>query len=53
MYKRQDGKDVILEPFSPMEGLSVAFVMEHGAVIEFMKFEGDATEFAHLASGED
>ncbi|MBI2477121.1 MAG: hypothetical protein HYV60_00210 [Planctomycetia bacterium] len=34
--------------FTPMPGLSVAFVKEYGAVVEFMKFEGDATEFAHL-----
>ncbi|HRX78269.1 MAG TPA: hypothetical protein P5307_04365 [Pirellulaceae bacterium] len=43
-----EGKEMILEPFTPMPGLSVAFVMEDGAVIEFMKFEGGATEFAHL-----
>lgn len=42
------GKEVILEPFAPMPGLSVAFTREHGAVIEHMKFEGGATEFAHL-----
>ena len=42
------GKEMILEPFTPMPGLSVAFFKENGAIIEFMKFEGDATEFAHL-----
>jgi hypothetical protein len=42
------GKEMILEPFTPMPRLSVAFVKEDGAVIEFMKFEGGATEFAHL-----
>jgi hypothetical protein len=42
------GKEMILEPFTPMPGLSVAFVKEDGAVIEFMKFEGSATEFADL-----
>lgn len=42
------GKEIILEPFSPMPGLSVAFVKEDGAVIEFIKFEGGATEFADL-----
>lgn len=42
------GKEIILEPFTPMPGLSVAFVKEDGAVIEFMKFDGDATEFADL-----
>lgn len=43
-----EGKETILESFSPMPGLSVAFVKEDGAVIEFMKFEGTATEFTHL-----
>ncbi len=43
-----EDKEIILEPFTPMPGLSVAFVKEDGAVIEFMEFEGDATEFAHL-----
>jgi hypothetical protein len=42
------GKEMILEPFTPMPCLSVAFVKEDGAVIEFMKFEGSATEFADL-----
>ena len=32
-------KQVILEPFSPMEGLTVAFVMEDGAVVEYMHWE--------------
>jgi hypothetical protein len=40
--------EMSLEPLTPMPGLSIAFVMEDGAVIEFMKFEGGATEFAHL-----
>ena len=42
------GKEMIFEPFTPMPGLSVAFIKEDGAVIEFMEFEGGATEFAHL-----
>ena len=43
-----EGKEIILEPFTPLPGLSVAFVKEDGAVIEFMRFEDGATEFAHL-----
>ena len=42
------GREIILEPFVPMLGLSVAFVEEDGAVIELMKFKEGATEFAHL-----
>jgi len=33
------GKQVILEPFRPMEGLTVAFVVEDGAVFEFMQWD--------------
>ena len=32
-------KQVVLEPFHPMEGLTVAFVMEDGAVVEYMHWE--------------
>ena len=42
------GEDIIAEPFSPMPGLTVAFFMKDGAVIEYMQFEGNATEFSHL-----
>ncbi|MCA9131970.1 MAG: hypothetical protein KDA45_02400 [Planctomycetales bacterium] len=48
MQAEIEGKEIILAPFTPMPGLSVAFVKEDGAVVEFMKFEGNATEFAHL-----
>ena len=30
------GKQILLEPFSPMEGLQVAFIYDNGAVFEFM-----------------
>ena len=43
-----EGKEIILEPLFPMPGLTVAFFKENGAVIEFMQFEGNATEFSHL-----
>ena len=48
MATELEGKEIIYEPFTPMPGLSVAFIEEDGAVIEFMKFEGGATEFVHL-----
>jgi hypothetical protein len=31
------GKDILLEPFSPMEGVTVAFIIEEGAPIELMQ----------------
>lgn len=42
------GKEMLLEAFTPMPGLTVAFFEEDGAVIEYMQFEGDATEFDDL-----
>ena len=33
------GKEIILEPFRPMEGLTVVFVLEDGAVFEFMHWD--------------
>ena len=31
------GKKVLIEPFEPMPGLKVAFVVDDGALIEFMQ----------------
>ncbi len=31
------GQEVLIEPFEPMEGLKVAFVLEDGAPVEFMQ----------------
>ncbi|BDD11097.1 hypothetical protein FUAX_35290 [Fulvitalea axinellae] len=33
-----EGKEVLVEPFSPGEGLKIAFVVEEGAPIELMHF---------------
>ena len=35
--KAMEGKQTLLEPFEPMEGLKVAFILEDGAPIEFMQ----------------
>jgi catechol 2,3-dioxygenase-like lactoylglutathione lyase family enzyme len=35
------GEEVLIEPFEPSPGFTVAFVVKDGAVIEFMKFESD------------
>ena len=34
-----EGKNVLMEPFVPMEGVRVAFILEDGAPIEFMQFD--------------
>ena len=31
------GQEVLIEPFEPVEGLKVAFVLEDGAPVEFMQ----------------
>ena len=35
--KALEGQEVLIEPFEPMEGLKVAFVLEDGAPVEFMQ----------------
>jgi len=34
-----EGKKVLIEPFSPKDGLTIAFVEEEGAPIELMHFQ--------------
>ena len=48
LRKALEGKELLLEPFTPMPGLSVSFFEEDGVVIEYMQFEGGATEFDDL-----
>lgn len=35
------GKQIILEPFEPMAGLTVAFILEDGAVFEYMQWANE------------
>ena len=37
--KALEGKDVILDPTSPVEGVTIAFILEDGAPVELMKFD--------------
>ena len=37
-----NGKEVLIKPNSPSEGVTVAFIVENGAPIEFIQFEGGA-----------
>jgi hypothetical protein len=41
-----EGSQVLMEPFSPREGLTVAFVIEEGAPIELMQFAEGAKQGA-------
>ena len=34
-----EDQDVLIEPFEPMEGVTVAFIMDDGAPVEFMKLD--------------
>jgi len=38
LAKELEGEEVILEPFDPMPGLTVAFILRDGAVFEYMKY---------------
>ena len=33
------GKEILLQPFRPVEGLTVAFILDDGAVLEFMQWD--------------
>jgi hypothetical protein len=33
------GKEILIAPNSPSEGVTVAFIVDHGAPIEFLQFE--------------
>ncbi|NWK54699.1 hypothetical protein HW115_03690 [Verrucomicrobiaceae bacterium N1E253] len=37
LEKAMEGKQTLLEPFEPMEGLRVAFILDDGAPVEFMQ----------------
>jgi len=34
-----DGRDILIEPNSPFEGITVAFIVDNGVPIEFLRFE--------------
>jgi hypothetical protein len=36
------GKDVIIPPNSPSDGVTVAFIVENGAPVEFLEFKKDS-----------
>ncbi len=38
------GKEVLIPPNSPCEGVTVAFIVDHGAPIEFLKFDRPEAE---------
>lgn len=38
------GKQVLIEPNSPSEGLTVAFIVDNGAPVELMQFDGPEHE---------
>ncbi len=35
-----EGKDVLLEPFSPMEGVRMAFILDGAAPVEYLQIDG-------------
>jgi len=39
-----DGREVLIQPNSPSEGITVAFVIDNGAPVEFLQFDGPEFE---------
>lgn len=37
------GKEILIEPNSPSEGVTVAFIIDNGAPIEFLQFDKPST----------
>ena len=38
------GKEILIQPNSPSEGITVAFIVDNGAPIELMQFDGPEYE---------
>lgn len=38
------GKEILIEPNSPIEGMTVAFITDNGAPVEFMQFDRPESE---------
>jgi hypothetical protein len=38
------GKEILIPPNSPAEGVTVAFIVDHGAPIEFLRFDRPESE---------
>jgi hypothetical protein len=38
------GKEILIQPNQPSEGITVAFIVENGAPIEFLQFDGPEYE---------
>lgn len=41
-----EGKEILIQPNSPAEGIRVAFIVDDGAPVEFIQIEPDATSGA-------
>ncbi len=39
MLEAIDGKDILIKPNSPTDGVTVAFIVDNGAPVEFLQFE--------------
>jgi catechol 2,3-dioxygenase-like lactoylglutathione lyase family enzyme len=41
MESELEGKEVLIEPNAPSEGVTVAFIVDNGAPVEFIEFSGE------------
>jgi len=44
MEKELEGRRVLIEPNSPSEGVTVAFIIDNGAPVEFLQFDEELVD---------
>ncbi len=44
MERELEGRQVLIEPNSPSEGVTVAFIVDNGAPVEFLQFDKDSAD---------
>jgi hypothetical protein len=42
------GKQILIEPNSPSEGVTVAFIVDNGAPVEFLQFDNPGEKFEDM-----
>ena len=43
MAGKFEGKDILIKPNSPAKGITVAFIVDNGAPVEFLKIDKEAS----------
>lgn len=53
LEKALEGKEIIIQPNSPSEGVTVAFILENGAPVELLEFKEAAQTTNESRNGPD